>query len=201
LNLPRFQYYNVGVDSLQDSKPRLYRFRNDSNETYIVEVFELEHSIYAFKFYLKKHKDCKDKYSKGIAQYSVEERKKASKAKRMLPSGASNFFKVLNTVLEIAITQYLLTNTKASFFFMGAAKDSEKTPEKTNPDNTVENTIRYRNYWLYCKRHLSWRKFEYMEMNSSSILLLRNNDNKDQLSLEVAQNYITKTIIPALNES
>lgn len=179
---------NKGVRKLD-----IYRFKNDFKDIYLVEVFYYEHNVYAIKFFMKKHRLSNNRYSLIYPQRFKE--------KRGCATGNHNFLKVMNTVLMISL-EIKRKDNLASFGFMGAPKPTESNP-KTNPenvnlDNTVANTKRYKVYQLYAKRYFNPEKFEYIYSKSSSILLLRNNDNKGQLTKEIAEDYINNIIIPNL---
>lgn len=171
----------------------VFRFQNDFNDKYLVEVFYYDYNVYAIKFFMKKHKLSENRYSLTYPQKFKE--------KRGCKTGNSNFLKVMNTVLKITL-EISKKDNLASFGFMGAPKlkesDPEKNAENINADNTVANTKRYKVYHLYARRYFNPSDFEYIDSSTSSILLLRNNRNKDVLTKQVAEDYINNEIIPNL---
>jgi hypothetical protein len=171
----------------------VYRFVNDFNDAIVVEVFYYEYNVYAIKFYLKKHRHNRDKYSVTYPQ--------DFKTKKSCPTGNENFLKTLNTILKISL-KIMNEDNLASFGFMGAAKSCENdeilNSKNINPDGTIANTKRYKVYLLYVKRFFGPETFEYIDSKTSSILLLRNNRNKEKLTEKVAEKYIIATIIPSL---
>lgn len=191
--LNRYDFYKIQGNQRNKEKVELYRFKNDFKDIYIVEIFHYEFNVYAVKFYLKNHRDSKNRYN--ICY------KKEFKMRFGFQTGNANFIKVLNTILSI-IVEISKKDRLASFGFMGAPKESEANPEinsaNINPDCTVANTKRYKVYHLYTRKYFNPTDFEYIDSSTSSILLLRNNKNKEALTKEVAENYILDTIIPSL---
>ncbi len=176
-----------------DRKFDIYRFKNDFNDIYLVEVFYYEYNVYAIKFFMKKHRLSPNRYSLTYP--------KSFKEKLGCITGNYNFLKVMNTVLMISL-EIKKKDNLASFGFMGAPSVAESdpniNPENVNIDNTVANTKRYKIYHLYARRYFNPMKFEYIYGRTSSILLLRNNDNKQLLTKKIAEDYINNTIIPNL---
>jgi len=191
--LNRYDFYKIQGNQKNKEKVQLYRFKNDFKDIYIVEIFQYDFSVYAVKFYIKNHRYSKNRYN--ICY------KKEFKIGLGFQTGNANFIKVLNTILSIVV-EILRKDGLASFGFMGAPKESESNPEinsaNINPDCTVANTKRYRIYHLYIRKYFNPIDFEYIDSSTSSILLLRNNKNKEALTKEVAENYIVDTIIPNL---
>lgn len=171
----------------------IYRFKNDFNDVYLVEVFHYEYNVYAIKFFMKKHRLSPNKYSMTYPRKFKE--------KRGFKTGNLNFLKVMNTVLTISL-EIKKNDTLASFGFMGAPRANENDPnensENINADCTVANTKRYKVYQLYSRRYFNPKDFEYIYSPTSSILLLRNNENNKVLTKDVAEDYINNTIIPSL---
>lgn len=194
MSLNHYAYIRVSGGKTNDKFKEIYRFKNDYNDFYLVEVIYYDFHVYAIKFYLKKHRLSPNRYS---LCYSQE-----FKQRKGFPTGSGNFLKVLNTITQIAISEVLQRDTLASFGFLGAPKLSESNPDlnanNINPDNTVANTKRYKVYLSYCERFFNPEKFEYIYSNTSSILLLRNNKNKGALTKEQAEKYIVDEIIPNL---
>lgn len=192
--LSHYVYTRVHGGKTNDRILEIYRFKNDYNDIYLVEVFHYDHHVYALKFFLKKHKLSPNRYSMCYPQKFKE--------RRGFPTGNGNFLKVMNTIIQIAINEILSGDELASFGFLGAPKVSESDPNNNahniNPDNTVANTKRYKVYLSYCERLFNPEKFEYIYSNTSSILLLRNNSNKEALTKEQAEEYIVQQIIPNL---
>ena len=191
--LIRYDFYKIQGNRKNKQKVELYRFKNDYKDIYIVEIFHYDFNVYAVKFYLKNHSDSKKRYS---ICYKTEFKKNLG-----FETGNSNFIKVLNTILSIVV-EIRKKDKLASFGFMGAPKESEADPEinskNINLDCTVADTKRYRVYHLYTRKYFNPNDFEYIDSKSSSILLLRNNENKETLSKEIAEDYILNTIIPSL---
>lgn len=191
--LTRYDYYRIQGNQKNKGKLELYRFKNDFKQIYIVEIFHYEHNVYAVKFYLKNHSDSKRRYNLCY--------KKDFKEGLGYATGNSNFIKVLNTILSIVI-DIIKKDKLASFGFMGAPRENEMdeslNAENINEDCTVANTKRYKVYHLYVRKYFNPEDFEYIDSKTSSILLLRNNKNKDVLTEEVAEDYIVNTIIPSL---
>jgi hypothetical protein len=191
--LNRYDFYKIQGNQKDREKVEIYRFKNDFKDIYIVEIFHYDFNVYAIKFSLKNHRYSKERYN---ICYKQDHRKKFG-----YDTGNSNFIKVLNTVLSIVI-EIIKKDRLASFGFMGAPKISEADPkinaENINPDCTVANTKRYKVYHLYTRKYFNPADFEYIDSSTSSILLLRNNKNKETLTKEVAENYILETIIPSL---
>jgi len=167
----------------------IYRFRNDFNDVYLVEVFHYEHNVYAIKFFQKKHRLSKNRYN---ITYPREFRDKVT--------GNRNFLKILHTVNAIAMT-ILKDDELASFGFLGAPRLSELDPDingdRINPDSTVSDTKRYRIYGNYVRRYYDPKTFKYIESPSASILLLMNQRNQT-LTEEKAVCYIRDVIIPEI---
>lgn len=172
---------------------KLYTFINDFNDVYIVEVFLYKHNVYAIKFFLKKHRLSQHRYN------IVYPKSFGKKFNRI--TGNSNFLKVLNTIIEIAL-EISKSDPIASFGFMGAPKMTEMDPNKNakniNADNTVCLTRRYKVYKNFVRRHYNPDDFEYIESDTSSIMLLRNNKNKTVLTKKKAEDFIVNEIIPTL---
>jgi hypothetical protein len=191
--LTRYDYYRIQGNQKNKGKLELYRFKNDFKQIYIVEIFHYEHNVYAVKFYLKNHSDSKRRYN---LCYKNDFKEGLGYA-----TGNSNFIKVLNTILSIVI-DIIKKDKLASFGFMGAPRENEMdeslNAENINEDCTVANTKRYKVYHLYVRKYFNPEDFEYIDSKTSSILLLRNNKNKDVLTEEVAEDYIVNTIIPSL---
>ena len=191
--LTRYDFYKIQGNRKNKDKVELYRFKNVFKDIYIVEIFHYDFNVYAIKFYLKNHSDSKKRYN---ICYKAEFKKNLG-----FETGNSNFIKVLNTILSIVI-EIRKKDELASFGFMGAPKESEADPEvnssNINLDCTVADTKRYRVYHLYTRKYFNPSDFEYIDSKSSSILLLRNNKNKETLTKDVAENYIINTIIPSL---
>ena len=95
-----------------------------------------------------------------------------------------------------------LEDELASFGFLGAPKmvelDVDLNKPNINADNTVSNTKRYTVYTLYVRRFYNPLDFEYIESNTASIMLLRNNKNKEILTKDIAEKFIINEIIPNL---
>lgn len=191
--LTRYDYYRIQGNQKNKGKLELYRFKNDFKQIYIVEIFHYEHNVYAVKFYLKNHSDSKRRYNLCYKNDFKEDLGYAT--------GNSNFIKVLNTILSIVI-DIIKKDKLASFGFMGAPRENEMdeslNAENINEDCTVANTKRYKVYHLYVRKYFNPEDFEYIDSKTSSILLLRNNKNKDVLTEELAEDYIVNTIIPSL---
>lgn len=160
----------------------------------MVEIFKFEYNVYAFKFYLKKHSLSENKYSLSYPQRFLDRKKSAT--------GAKNFILTMNTIIKIAIDEILSNDKKASFGFLGAPKQYKKEKRvndlEKNKDGTVANSTRYRIYNIYARRIFNPLNFEYIDSKSSSIMLLRNNENKETLTASKAQDYIKNKIIPNL---
>lgn len=172
-------------------KIRLFRFKNSYNDQTMVEIFPHKYNVYAVKFYLKKHRLSDKRYS---AQYP----KKFLKRKNAV-TGAANFIKTMNTVIQISLLEILQNDELASFGFLGAPRPDEANNEDfLNEDGTVSNSIRYRIYNKYARRVFNPDNFRYIESETSSIMLIRNNKNREKLSFPVAQQFIQKEIIPTL---
>jgi len=189
-----YDYKCCGKDNIEGKRVSLYRFKNIYNENYIAEVFHYENSVYAIKYYLKNHRDSNKRYNITYSKDFLEKKK--------VNTGALNFFRVMDTVLTIAQKEIISKDNKASFGFLGAPKEIEMNKKKNkkniNNDKTISNTKRYKVYSLYARRYYNPQYFEYIDSKTSSILILRNNKNKDILTPEVIQNYILKEIIPNL---
>ena len=191
--LKRYDFYKIQGNRKNKEKLELYRFKNVFKEIYIVEIFHYEHNVYAVKFYLKNHRNSKKRYN--ICY------KKEFKEELGYKTGNSNFIKVLNTILAIVI-DIIKRDKFASFGFLGAPREDEMNEElnseNINEDCTVANTKRYKVYHLYVRKFFNPENFEYIDSKTSSILLLRNNRNKEVLTEKVAEEYIINTIIPNL---
>lgn len=193
MSLAKYDYYKIQGNQKNKGKIELYRFKNDFKQIYIVEIFHYEHNVYAVKFYLKNHTDSKRRYN---LCYKNDFKEGLGYA-----TGNSNFIKVLNTILSIVI-DIIKKDNFASFGFMGAPRENELdevlNADNINEDCTVANTKRYKVYHLYVRKYFNPEDFEYIDSKTSSILLLRNNKNKNVLTEEVAEEYIVNTIIPSL---
>ncbi len=188
-----YVYSKVHGIKEKEKNVEIFRFKNEFNDIYLLELYYYEYNVYAIKFYLKKHRLSPNRYS---LCYPLK-----FKEKRGCPTGNRNFIKVMNTVIAVAL-EVLSKDSLASFGFLGAPKLSESdvrlNQENINPDNTICNTKRYKVYLSYCERLLNPDFFEYIYSNTSSILLLRNNGNKEKLTKEIAERYIVTKIIPNL---
>jgi len=191
LNL--FEYIYLGNQERDGQKVELYRFRNLFNDVVMVEIFHYDFNVYAIKFFLKKHSLSDRRYN---LTYPIK-----FKTRRKSITGNKNFFMVLNTLLKISLDISKKDNL-ASFGFLGAPKEKELdvtlNGNNINTDNTVKNTVRFRTYYLYVKRHFNPETFEYIVSESSSILLLRNNRNKNTLSKDRAEKFILNDVLPNL---
>lgn len=191
--LKRYDFYKIQGNRKNKEKLELYRFKNDFKDIYIVEVFHYENNVYAVKFYQKNHRDSKKRYN--ICYKSDFKNELGFK------TGNSNFIKVLNTILAIVI-EIIKRDKLASFGFLGAPREDEMNEDlnsnNINEDCTVANTKRYKVYHLYVRKFFNPEDFEYIDSKTSSILLLRNNRNKEVLTEKVAEDYIINTIIPNL---
>lgn len=191
--LTRYDFYKIQGNRKNKEKVEIYRFKNEFKDIYIVEIFHYDFNVYAIKFYLKNHSDSKKRYN---ITYKSEFKRSLG-----FQTGNSNFIKVLQTILCIVV-EITKKDKLASFGFMGAPRESEADPEinseNINLDCTVANTKRYRVYHLFTRNHFNPDDFEYIDSKSSSILLLRNNKNKEILTKEIAEDYILNTIIPSL---
>lgn len=186
------RYFSCGNSVDQDGrKVRLFRFKNLYNDQTMVEVVYFDYSVYAIKFYLKKHRDSKNKYSFSNSKEFLEKRK--------AKNGAKNFIQTMNTIISIALNEILQNDSKASFGFMGAHKlyDPKKrfNDVKKNKDGTYEETTRYRIYQNYARRIFNPANFEYFDSKTSSIMVLINNKNKKELTKNKVEKFIKKEII------
>lgn len=188
-----YQFIRCHGNNKVARKYEVFRFQNDFNDKYLVEVFHYDYNVYAIKFFMKKHRLSENRYNITYPQKFKE--------RRGCKTGNSNFLKVMNTVLKISL-EISKKDNLASFGFMGAPKLKENDPKinskNINPDNTVANTKRYKVYHLYARRYFNPHDFEYIDSCTSSILLLRNNRNKNVLTKQVAEEYINNEIIPNL---
>lgn len=192
------QIYNYtlvhGGNKKKKRNHEIYRFKNDFDDIYLVEVFFYDYNVYAIKFFLKKHRFSNNRYNLVYP--------KTFASKRGRKTGNFNFFKVLNTISHISL-EIVKRDPLASFGFLGAPKESELdndiNAENINDDCTVANTKRYKVYHNYVSRYYDPNKFEYISSNTSSIMLLRNNKNSKVLTKEVAEKYIIEEIIPNLS--
>jgi hypothetical protein len=191
--LNHYEFLRCHGSSKGIRKLDVYRFQNDFNDKYLVEVFYYDYNVYAIKFFMKKHKLSESRYNLTYPQKFKE--------KRGCKTGNSNFLKVMNTVLKITL-EISKKDSLASFGFMGAPREKELdenlNSENINEDCTIANTKRYKVYHLYARRYFNPNDFEYIDSNTSSILLLRNNRNKNVLTKQVAEDYIVNEIIPTL---
>ena len=157
------------------------------NQTYILEVLHLEHNIYVLQFYLKNHRHSANRFSLLLP----EEIGKSSK----------HVFYLLNTIVNLSSKLYL-SNSLASFGFMGAPTTKEnnfkKNSQNINPDKTVRNTKRYRIYSLYVRRYFSPNDFTHVSFKDSSCFLLMNNRN-NFLNKRIADDYLNKIIEEKVN--
>lgn len=111
-------------------------------------------------------------------------------------SGAENFLKILNTVTNTILETYS-KNTRASFGFMGAPTLKEMNPKinkkKINIDGTVQKTKRFNTYGIYVKRYFDPKKFEHVEIPSSSCYFLKSKLNTNLTTKKIElffANYI-----------
>lgn len=190
-----YKYYSCGSNTQEDGqKVRLFRFKNEYNDHTMVEIFHYDYNVYAFKFFLKKHRDSDHRYSLSYPQRFLNRKKTIT--------GAKNFFLTMNTIIKIALNEILENDKYASFGFLGAPKqfieDKRINDLEKNKDGTVANTTRYRIYSIYARRIFSPTSFEYIDSKSSSIMLLRNNKNKENLTIKNAEQFIKEKIIPNL---
>lgn len=192
MTLPHYAFSRLHGSKKGIRPLEIYRFKNDFNDVYLVEVFFYDYNVYAIKFYMKKHRLSENRYNLVYPN--------KFKAKRSAPTGNSNFFKVMNTVVLISL-EIIKRDNIASFGFMGAPKIKEKdirfNSKNINEDNTVANTTRYRVYHLFAKRYFNPADFEYIDSNTASILLLKNNRNSS-LTKDLAEKYIVEEVIPTL---
>jgi hypothetical protein len=193
-NLNPFIYVTAGSETIEGGqKVRLFRFKNDYKQKVIVEIFQFKFNVYALKFYLHNHRDSENRYS---FNYDIRF------LKRKKITGARNFLRTVDTITTIALKEILDKDIIASFGFLGAPKPAEKDPntnsKNINTDRTIANTIRYRIYNISSRKIFNPENFEYIDSKTSSIMLLRNNKNKEKLTVESAENYIKKEIIPNL---
>lgn len=193
-NINPYKYVISGSQKIEGGqKVRLFRFKNGFNQKVIVEIFEYKFDVYAIKFYLHNNRDSDNRYS---FNYDIRF------LKRKKTNGTSNFLRTIDTITSIALNEVLGKNEFASFGFLGAPKPTEKDLDinkaNINPDKTIADTIRYRIYNISSRRIFNPKNFEYIDSKTSSIMLLRNNKNKQVLTIERAEKYITKEIIPNL---
>lgn len=166
----------------------IFTFTNLYKDVIILEVFKYPENVYVIKFFQKKNKLSKNRYS---IQYSLNEIKNKG-----YKNGSQNFIRTLDTVLKIGI-DYLKKDDIASFGFMGAPKPKELEENKQD-DGTVHNTTRYSVYKSYSLRYFNPEKFKFIDSKTSSIFFIRNEKNKDNLPKEKIMRIIKNDIIPQL---
>lgn len=193
--LKTYNYTRVhGGNKIKRRNHEIYRFKNDFGDIYLVEVFFYDYSVYAIKFFLKKHRLSDNRYNMVYP--------KTFGVKQGRITGNYNFLKVLNTISKIAM-DIIGRDPLASFGFLGAPRASEldegKNAANINSDCTVGNTKRYIVYSNYVARYYNPKDFEYISSPTSSIMLLRNNKNAEVLTKDVAESYIVNEIIPNLS--
>lgn len=166
----------------------IFTFKNLYNDVVILEVFKYNDNVYVIKFFLKKHKLSKEKYS---FQYSTSFLKEKG-----FVSGVKNFFKTLDTILTIGM-EYSKKDNLASFGFMGAPKPEELL-NRDELDITIANTTRYSIYKSYSLRYFNPKHFTFIDSNTSSIFFIRNERNRKNLPKAKVMRIIKDEIIPNL---
>ncbi|UYW01757.1 hypothetical protein K5I29_02205 [Flavobacterium agricola] len=165
-----------------------YRFTDNFQVVYIVEVCIFKYDVYVVKFYQKRHRLSNKRFNfknVGITEANI-----------------FNFLKILNTVLSISL-ELLQEKRDISFGFLGAPTEEELdiklNSNNINIDNTVRNTIKYRIYYRYCNRYLNPKDFDYVTIKTTSIILLKNKKYFNQkLTDQDIVNEIVNNILPNL---
>jgi hypothetical protein len=184
MTLIGYSYTHKGSDKDNNNTPlERYTFRSHIvNQTYIVEVLQIEHEIYIVQFYLKSHRLSGKRFN------LLLDNPKEINNKHVLF--------VLNTITNICL-ETIKKKPLASFAFMGAPTSKESNPKKNssniNPDKTIKETKRHRVYSLYVKRYFSPEKFTHVVFNDSSCYLLKNNENQD-LDINTSNDYHNELI-------
>ena len=159
-------YNYLKKQCLSESYPPcdIYTFKNDLNDVVILEVQKYDYSVYVIKFYLKKHRLSKKRYS---FQYSKKEY-----VPHKLITGNSNFIRTLDIILSVGL-QCLQKDPLASFSFMGFPK--QKDIDRFDLSGPAKNTKKYLVYKKYCLRIFPPENYTYIDSPDSSILFIRNN--------------------------
>lgn len=166
----------------------IFTFKNLYNDIVILEVFKYNDNVYVIKFFLKKHKLSKSKYS---FQYSTP-----FLQSKGFNSGVKNFLKTLDTVLTIG-REYSINDKLASFGFMGAPKPNELL-KRDELDVTIADTTRYSIYKSYSLRYFNPEQFTFIDSKTASIFFIRNERNKNNLPKAKVMRVIKEEIIPNL---
>lgn len=155
-------YKYIEIHKLKKSEPflleeRVFRFKTENNQTYLVRLELYRHNIYAIKFHNKNHRHSIHKYH--------------------LLTGEGRARSIINTCLDI-IAQVLQENPSASFGFVGSRTINPNISEELPHD-----TKRFNVYKRFMENKFSTDSFLHVASPDYSSYMLINKANDEPFLL------------------